>query len=264
MFQYAFARALKHRFPKQKIRFCDKTDSFKYQLERIFGIPKEEANALEKLWCKYRLLPKFLVRPFYDYKSYCEKFSAVFERRYLELPCGSYYISGCFQSMRYFKDIFNEIARDFTLKIPLNAKNSKTLEKIRSCESVCLHVRRGDYLKPDIINLIGIVGLDYYKRAIEFISQRVSNPKFFVFSNDIAWARDNLGIEAVFVDWNDQENYFDLELMRNCKHNIIANSTFSWWGGALNENPHKIVIAPKVWFKALPYDDIVPDGWIKL
>jgi glycosyltransferase involved in cell wall biosynthesis len=178
------------------------------------------------------------------------------------------YFSGFYQTEKYFSAFREKILREFTLKLPLNAVNLKILDEIKKTSSVSLHIRRTDYLSPTVP--MEVLDLDYYKRAIDYIMQHVSDPHFFVFSDDPQWVKDNLKIMAphTFVDVNDgSHGYFDLELMRNCKHNIIANSSFSWWGAWLNENFAKIVVSPNKWFKptAVEYGgDIIPETWIKL
>lgn len=176
------------------------------------------------------------------------------------------YYDGYFQNEKYFKDYKNEIVKCFSLKDTLDKKNQSALELIKSTNSVSLHVRRGDYVALDSVNkLHGICPLDYYKNAIEYISKHVKNPHFFIFSDDIGWVRENLKIDYSFkvIDFNQGKGWLDLNLMKNCKHNIIANSSFSWWGAWLNENPDKIVIAPKKWLATKQKGDILPKEWIK-
>lgn len=179
---------------------------------------------------------------------------------------GDVYYMGCFQSEKYFANIRNEILKDFSLKEKMSDENQEMLDKIKSTNAVSLHIRRGDYVHLQETH--GLCGLDYYKKAIDFIASHSENPHFFLFSDDIAWVVENLKIEHPFtiVDINDGDTgHFDLELMKNCKHNIIANSSFSWWGAWLNENPDKIVVAPKQWFikKKMNSEDIVPENWIR-
>jgi hypothetical protein len=148
---------------------------------------------------------------------------------------------------------------------------------MKSCASVSLHVRRGDYAGNSIF---GSASQEYYKKGVDYIRQHVDNPHFFIFSDEIEWCRKNLSIDkATFIDWNKKDDsYKDLWLMSNCKNHVMANSTFSWWGAWLDNNPVKIVTAPKQWFKrnynndrtpmypARYYNskDIIPSGWITL
>ncbi len=148
-----------------------------------------------------------------------------------------------------------------------NEENQSMLDKIKSLNAISLHVRRGDYV--NLTHIHGLCDLNYYKRTIDYIASRVQNPHFFVFSDDIPWVRENLKIEYPFdvVDINDGKTAFcDIWLMKHCQHNIIANSSFSYWGAWLNENPDKFVVAPQIWFVENndSFKDIVPKGWIRL
>ena len=130
-------------------------------------------------------------------------------------------------------------------------------------------MRRGDYVSNKKTNSMhGVCSLDYYRNAIKTILKRVENPVFFVFSDDIAWVKNNLVIDApnVFIDHNScMESYNDMRLMSLCQHHIIANSSFSWWGAWLGTNSNKIVIAPKQWFAhTKSTDDLIPVAWLKL
>jgi hypothetical protein len=182
----------------------------------------------------------------------------------------NFYLEGYWQNELYFKSIRKTILKEFTLKHPLGDQANKFLEKVRNCNSVSVHVRRGDYNN----NLIfGTLPPDYYIKAVEFIKNLVSFPIFFVFSDDISWTRRNF-IQAeniTFVDLNGPEKDIqDLELMKNCYHNIIANSTFSWWGAWLNENQNKIVIAPRTWSNSKKFQksqdkyEFIPREWITI
>lgn len=183
-----------------------------------------------------------------------------------DLICDCGYFTGYFQTEKYFAHIRTQLLRDFTLCVALPQPTRKMLDKIRKCENaVSLHVRRGDYLK--LSNICNICDMEYYRRAIEHIASHVKNPHFFLFSDDIEWVRENLQIKHPFtvVDIHDgNDGWFDLELMKNCKHNIIANSSFSWWGAWLNDNPDKIVVAPSKWVSDRHTPDIIPTSWIKL
>ena len=159
------------------------------------------------------------------------------------------YIQGNWTDERYFKQIENIIRAEFTPKNKLDKKNQKILELIQEKLSVSIHVRRGDYITNKAnAKTFGFVGLNYYVNAIKKIKKSVSDSVFFVFSDDINWCQDNLSPLSKnmhFIDHNKGKNsYKDLLLMGACKHNIIANSTFSWWGTWLNTNTNKIIIKP--------------------
>lgn len=138
-----------------------------------------------------------------------------------------------------------------------------------------MHIRRGDYLLKANQQLFAECSLQYYIASIQEVLTRVENPVFYVFSNDVNWVKDNLvkvfdkGTEFVFVDNSalTKSPVADLYLMSLCKSNIIANSTFSWWGAWFNNNPHKIVIAPKNWYNGALNEttkDLIPAEWIRL
>jgi len=179
-------------------------------------------------------------------------------------------LEGYWQSEKYFADISDILRREFVVKYQQDPQSQRFAELIQSTESVSLHVRRTDYIQNALTNQIhGTCDQNYYDRSVGYISDRVSNPHFFVFSDEPQWAKDNLklGFPTTIVDCNDaSRNYEDLRLMSMCQHNIIANSSFSWWGGWLNSNPNKLVIAPEKWFndETRNTKDIIPERWIKM
>ncbi len=169
---------------------------------------------------------------------------------------------GYFQCAQYYEPIREKLLKDFVPKNKISIENQKILEQIQSTNSVSLHVRRGDYLKLQHIH--GLCDISYYEKAINYVSKRIENTHFFLFSDDIEWVIENLKINHPYtvVDINhDDKNPWDMWLMKHCKHNIIANSSFSWWGAWLNENPNKIVIAPKEWKANEKTLDIIPHNW---
>ncbi len=179
-----------------------------------------------------------------------------------------FFVDEYYQNEKYFIDIAGEIKKEFTLKNDFSEKAKEYLQRIENSNSVSLHIRRGDYVENKKVNAYhGVCGLDYYNEAMRIIKEKINNPVFFVFSDDIAWAKENLkGTEFVFVSCPEIEDVEELILMSKCKHNIIANSSFSWWGAWLNNNSEKIVIAPKKWFnnKKAKQMDIVPSNWLRI
>ena len=272
MFQYAIAKsvAIKNNDVfKLDISFYPKQTLRKYELN-LFNIEQnlasdDECNRLRgKDNFIFKVLKKlgFEKRPKSYYK---EKEVAVFDDNVFNLK-GDIYLDGYWQNENYFKVIKDEILKDFTLKQDISKEAKEYLKQIEHSNSVSLHIRRGDYVQNiDTNKTHGICDINYYKKAIKYISDNVSNPKFYIFSDDIAWCKENFEFleNKIFADQT-KSALEDLELMKNCKHNIIANSTFSWWGAWLNENKEKIVIAPKIWWSARPDKTIVCDGWIKL
>lgn len=182
---------------------------------------------------------------------------------------GSLYLMGCWQTEKYFKEIRNVLLKEFTIKYPQEEKNKMFGADIQNCNSVSIHVRRGDYISdPVTYEKHGVCSLDYYSRCVDHISRLVSNPHFFVFSDDPTWVRENIKLShpVTYVNHNDDlRNYEDMVLMSKCKHNIIANSSFSWWGAWLNRNPDKIVCAPQRWVNDMLINtsDLVPSDWVK-
>lgn len=179
------------------------------------------------------------------------------------------YLKGYWQSERYFADVVQTIRTDFTFRQPITGCNLAIAKEISICNAVSLHIRRGDYVSnPTTKATHGICQLDYYDAAIKTIARHIEAPCFFVFSDDMDWTRGNLKIPfpCKYVDWNQgAESYNDMRLMSLCKHHIIANSSFSWWGAWLNPRRDKLVIAPERWFaNGLVADDLVPDDWLRL
>jgi len=179
-------------------------------------------------------------------------------------------IIGYWQSEKYFLDIRQTLLQDFTFKEPLEGRNSEIAKQIRQTQSVSLHVRRTHYVpSPPQKEIHGTCPPEYIFSAIQYIREKVANPAFFIFSDDIQWCRDNLQLteETRFIDFNTGRNSFrDMHLMSLCKHNIIANSSFSWWAAWLNGNKDKTVIAPRRWFldKSVNTQDLPPESWIRI
>lgn len=179
------------------------------------------------------------------------------------------YLEGFWQAFEYFDDIRDVLLKKFHFNRKLNERNTETLHQINSCNnSVSIHIRLGDYLSNTNKIIYGnICNSEYYENCIGYINNIVPDTKFFVFSNDIAAAKIQFGVsdKFIYVDNNDEKNgYFDMMLMSQCKHNIIANSTFSWWGAYLNCNKNKIILAPKKWMNDFDMPDIYCPGWIKV
>jgi len=193
-----------------------------------------------------------------------------FDPLMLRLADGTY-LDGYWQSERYFKDIADRIRKDFTIRSAPSEQNEFTLKQIMSTEAVSIHIRRGDYISDSKTNSVhGVCELGYYQSAMDLIARQLSQPPHvFVFSDDPVWVHKNLNLKhpMTFITHNDANSHYeDLRLMSACKHHIIANSSFSWWGAWLNPSPKKLVVAPKRWFKnqKLSDRDIVPTGWTRL
>jgi hypothetical protein len=189
-------------------------------------------------------------------------------RPLLNAPDNSY-LFGFWQSEAYFNDIRSLLIRELTPIETPGAVDQRVLDLIDNSNAVCLHVRRGDYVTRQSASAFhGLCSLDYYHAAIRHVADRVEHPTFFVFSDDSEWTRANLHSKypTHYVDHNNPENAFqDLFLMSRCKHHIIANSSFSWWGAWLNQRTTKIVVAPRQWFaNQLSSPALIPPGWVQL
>ena len=160
--------------------------------------------------------------------------------------------------------IKEDLVKNLRLKnISKNLKEKINL--IKNNTSVSVHLRRGDYLSSQVKNHIGVCSMDYYVNAIENISIKHKDAVFYIFSDDILWCRQNLKTnkETIFVG-NEFKSEEAFEMMKNCRHNIISNSTFSWWAAWLNSNPNKMIIAPKTWYVSNPNKSPAPSEWLKL
>lgn len=276
MFQYAYIKALSLRNKQDfKLDVSEYKTYFRpYELE-IFDIEKNYASKkeipfYENLYSKNKYFNFLLIQINWILKRlnpnhHIEKYN--FDKGLLNIK--SWYIQWYFQTEKYFKDFENEIRKDFEFIIPPSKKNQETIEIITNCNSISIHIRRWDYITNSTTNeKHWTCSIDYYKKAIELIQFKITNPVFFIFSDDMDWVKENLKIEkAYYIDWNNADkNYEDMRLMSLCKHNIIANSSFSWWWAWLNKNSEKIVIAPNKWFNDnnRNYSDIIPENWFKI
>ncbi len=192
-----------------------------------------------------------------------------FDPRILKLK-DNIYLSGYWQSEKYFVDIKHIILKEFTVKSKIDKINIKIAERIKEQNSVSVHIRRMDYITDNAnVEYHGIYSLDYYYKTCMEIARKISNPIFYIFSDDPGWCKENIKLDhsMVIINHNDRiKNYQDLWLMILCKHNIITNSTFGWWGAWLNKNKDKIIYAPEKWLnvKNINQSDIIPNNWIKI
>lgn len=175
-------------------------------------------------------------------------------------------LSGFWQSYKYI-DNNSMLRADLTTSVALTVEQLAIAEKMAQCESVAVHVRRGDYLhNPKALAKHGICSSAYYQAAVLAMKEQLAAPVFFVFSDDPKWVKEHIGIEnAVFVSDHGFAQEVDLTLISKCQHQIIANSSFSWWGAYLNVNPNKYVITPTPWFDAdISDEDLIPPSWIRM
>ena len=279
MFQYAVGRALS--LESGQLLRLD-TSSFTdyglhqgFELQRVFNCQIQVATQsdLRRVlgWQSSPVVRRLLTR---------SGFSALRRKGFVVEPHFHYwpgisevqadcYLVGYWQSGKYFQLHASVICDDFKFALPLTDKNVELAKQISEVQAVSLHVRRGDYINNIKTNAAhGVCPIEYYRAAIQYISNSVKHPYFFIFSDDIAWVKDNLKMEmpCQYIDHNQGASSFnDMHLMSLCQHHIIANSSFSWWAAWLNPNPGKIVIAPKRWFtNSRNTSDLTPARWITL
>lgn len=181
-------------------------------------------------------------------------------------------LTGFFQSEKYFNDIRKLLLQEFNIEHKLDTSALSTLTKIKQNNSASIHIRRGDYISnPNANKTHGLCDNTYYKNALQQLHKMNaidSETTLFIFSDDIDWCRENLDFNypCEYVNGSNEHPEFDMYLMSQCHHNIIANSTFSWWGAWLNDYYDKIIIAPTVWFQSSKLDasDIIPASWIRI
>jgi hypothetical protein len=245
-----------------------------YQLDH-FSIPCRKATAAERLEPFGRLRRKVLrswnQRKPFEERAYLLQEGIDFDPRLLHVkPRGTVYLEGYWQSEKYFKAVEATIRQDLAIKPPTDAVNLAMAEQIRSCTAVALHVRFFD--EPHAEGINNTTG-DYYSRAIETMERLVPAAHYFIFSDqpEAACSRIPLPdarVTLVSHNQGDEHAYADLWLMTLCQHFVIANSTFSWWGGWLASNPSKQVIAPRFEMRegkmSWGFDGLLPDQWIKL
>ncbi|MDD3413818.1 MAG: alpha-1,2-fucosyltransferase [Lachnospiraceae bacterium] len=273
MFQYAFARTLKELGQEVYIS-SDKIENSlipvkvnrKYALNAFcISIPNknlkksfkwrfiERSNLLQRLIFKVAQKKIFPIHVIEDIKSPYQ-----FHAEFLN-PYRNTCFIGFFQNYKYFNKIRTILISEFSLKQKYDIP--KELEEILQNEqTVAIHIRRGDYVK----NRFAIDNTQYYQKAMQYIEKNIHQPTYIIFSDDIEWVKKNLQLcnKKIYVDRSMKlKEYEELNLMSRCKHNIIANSTFSWWGAWLNQNTDKIVVAPRIWLGSKSKGFIVPEEW---
>ncbi|MDH2917878.1 MAG: alpha-1,2-fucosyltransferase [Sideroxydans sp.] len=279
MFQYAMGRGLALKNNNSLKVDISGFESYGlhqgFELQRVFSLQCEiasQADIRNILGWQYLAINRRILS--------LSIFSSVLQKRWCAEPHFHYwaginnvsanvYLSGYWQSERYFLDEQEQIRTDFTFCKPLLSENLGLARQIQQVSAVSLHVRRGDYVSnPNAAATHGLCSLDYYQNAIKYITERVTDPHFFIFSDDIEWAKEHIKIAypCEFVGHNQGlESYNDMRLMSMCQHHIIANSSFSWWGAWLNPNADKIVVSPKQWFaNSTNTEDLIPTNWVRL
>jgi hypothetical protein len=280
MFQYAAGRSLALRHNTNVVLDVSYIqDASRKVTARQYGLDAFQIDAklcsAKELSIEKRLarFPRFF-HWMSNRKIYCEK-DRGFNREFLLLP-DNVYLCGYWQSYKYFTSIGDKLVNEFSVIQKHCQHGEKILREIRSSNSVAVHIRRGDYLSlAAAAKFHGILPIEYYKTAIKKIQQTQRNLHFFIFSDDIRWSKENvssIGGPLTFVGLEEKlQPWQDLDLMKSCQHNILANSSFSWWSAWLGmqvaPKHEKVIIAPKQWFagkKVEETTDRFPEGWILL
>jgi len=289
MFQYAFFLTLDKKNNSTKL---DISTFSKYalhqglELQTVFGIELNKKLALEdefkslidnKRFFKWRKLLSKIVQsaPNKLLKSthfIQPNYSIYYPNVYF---MDNVYLDGYWQSEKYFEKIKDKILEIYQWK-NISNKNLELSNKMEMENSISIHIRRFDKLK-NITQLIyrlrllilwRVCSKKYYINSISILTKKIDNPKFYIFTDNLSWVKKNIDtqINIEIIDWNRNNNsHWDMYLMSKCKHNIISMSSFSWWGAWLNQNPEKIVIAPKKWALRFTKDiDIIPKSWLRI
>jgi hypothetical protein len=275
MFQYAAGKALAVKNSTEL--FCDHSflmedpgESYTRRLPELgqlnVSCPEAPADLTDKFFNE-----TFFAKLFYRKKDRYEIFNEHgprFDPEFFSLGKNAY-LNGFWQSEKYFHSIREVLLKEFTPAYEFSDSQKKILAQINATNSVSIHVRRGDYIHlPGAHEFHGVCSLSYYKEAIRLIREKNNNAEFFVFSDDMDWCKDNFGdiSPLTFVEGNSKFSSTDLLLMSNCRHNIIANSSYSWWGAWLNRHEDKSVIAPVNWYQKSGIDtsDLYCKGWIRI
>jgi hypothetical protein len=271
MFQYAAAKAL-----AIQNGIDVKLDISEYLKDQLRNFDLFNLNVTASIASKNEIDQ---VKAFNSFGRIKSKLTSYKKRRFYKQPFfhfddnffnlgANVYIQGYFQSEKYFHSIKEIIINDFTLKKEVIGKVRELGTSLQNENSVSVHIRKGDYKNKETQKVHGVLPLDYYDQALKKIRSEIQNPHFYIFTDDSKWVEQNFKVSnATIISNHISFNHFeDLFLMSHCCHNIIANSSFSWWGAWLNQNKEKIVIAPENWFNKGPKDvhDLIPANWTKL
>ncbi len=279
LFQYAAGRALAQRTGEEfclDINFLERTisgvTSRKYELSHL----RDSVSLIGESSLWERVTLKYIPRIYCFLKgiNFIDEAKILNETDFKKLG-GNCYLDGYWQRLDYFNEISSILELDLTTSVDLSEKGAEILRGITAQSSIAVHIRRGDYVTlKSAAGYHGSMSAAYYRLAINKICELVENPLFYVFSDDLSWAKSNLQISpgnSIFVDHNSVDNAWeDLMLMGHCKHHIISNSSFSWWGawlgGRINKNSKQIVYAPDKWYrnKKISKNGRFPDHWIFL
>ena len=284
MFQYAFGKGLsmqRHievKFSTEELLDCTPKENFTYRDYELGNFRTNVVLASTEEMRLFKYQPANLSeRIFYKLKRHIMKPKVFNETANFRYDAGVYqtaanmYYDGYWQNEKYFSRFESKIRHDFTFQHAPTGLNAELVRHIQASRAVAIHVRRGDYVTNSQTNQIhGTCSPDYYREAVSLLAQRIPNPTLFVFSDEPEWVKQHLSFGSfptVYISHNKgSDSYQDLRLMSLCQHNIIANSSFSWWGAWLNANPDKLVVAPRQWYQGviLGPNELLPASWLRL
>lgn len=276
MFVYAMYLALRTVHPNEDIFLSRR--SYKgyplhngYELDRIFCVDAPEASLTQLSRVAY---------PFFNYKTWQLMRHFLPTRQHMvsgttQIPFDygevtrddDAFYDGYWQNEKNFLPIRDKVIKAYTFPKFQDERNARLAEKLKMTRAVSCHVRRGDYLNDPVY---GVCSNDYYANAIAELENMVAPEMYCIFSDDIAWCKDNISSmigdkEIVFVDWNKgRESFRDMQLMSVCHYNIIANSSFSWWGAWLNNHKDKVILAPEKWMNKPLVNDPICEDWKRI
>lgn len=288
MFQYAFARKVQQltqddvlKFTGYHLKGTGNSEKMLFNLNIVPGITfcdekeqqeveRVQERALKKMHY-YKVLSRYIkgAAPWrirlLSKKGIYTTYSLYNEQKYEVPDCRVKYIEGAYQTYTYWEDMIPQIRNELKVKTKPSEANRLLMEEMQSCESVCVHVRRGDYLAPEFAHL-NVCDQDYYMEAMQKMKAQKPDAVFYIFTNnhkEVEWIKENYdfsGFEVRYVDL-DNPDYEELRLMYHCKNFIISNSTYSWWGQFLSDSPNKIVMAPSAWNREMNADGIYMPDW---
>lgn len=276
MFVYAMYLALRTVHPNEDVFLSRR--SYKgyplhngYELDRIFCVDAPEASLTQLSRVAY---------PFFNYKTWQLMRHFLPTRQHMvsgttQIPFDygevtrddDAFYDGYWQNEKNFLPIRDKVIKAYTFPKFQDERNARLAEKLKMTRAVSCHVRRGDYLNDPVY---GVCSNDYYANAIAELENMVAPEMYCIFSDDIAWCKDNISSmigdkEIVFVDWNKGKDSFrDMQLMSMCHYNIIANSSFSWWGAWLNNHKDKVILAPEKWMNKPLVNDPICEDWKRI
>jgi len=279
LFQYAAARRLAYQHKTEVViedsYFSDSRNGhtqWQYDLGNLNVALRFPTTGERKSFLPYCRHPWRLLRTVVSLPGryrYVRERHFHFDPRILHLP-DNVFLDGYWQSEKYFVDIDDLLRTELSFRDELSPEEKNFANAIKASSAVSIHVRRGDYVtNPRAAATHGTCSLDYYQRAASYMKERIGSPTYFVFSDDPEWALRHMTFLSAgehVVNVQTKSGFRDLRLMSLCKHNIIANSSFSWWGAWLNTHARKIVVAPQKWFATGQFNthDLIPCAWVRV